>query len=182
MTDYTALIALRGSFDKRFVVAAERYRREPYYIMMEKCAVKINKAKNPTVFGDATGGASSGIFDMLNPLIKDPVKRVKIVGSGEFHIANGFMMIPKQILINKLIIDYQANKIAMPSKLDLCQTIIDEISNYQMDISKAGNWQYNARDGKHDDLVIALALANFGFKQPDFPCEPSFQSRYSKVK
>ncbi len=180
--DFTALVGLIGNNDSRYVACADRYKQMHYITMMENCAKRIRQMKAKTVFGDATGGASSGIFDMLNPLIEEPVKRVKIVGSGEFHIHNGFLIIPKQVLINKLILDYQNRAILVPEELKMASVITHELKNYKYDVSKAGNWQYNARDGEHDDLVIALALANFGFRQADFPCEPSFQSRYSKVK
>lgn len=36
-----------------------------------------------------------------------------------------------------------------------------------MRFTEAGNATFNAREGAHDDLVLALALAVFGLSRPD---------------
>jgi hypothetical protein len=42
-----------------------------------------------------------------------------------------------------------------------------ELQDFRARFTEAGNATFNAREGAHDDLVLALALAVFGLPRPE---------------
>jgi hypothetical protein len=39
------------------------------------------------------------------------------------------------------------------------ETLVRELQDFRMEFTAAGHLTFNARSGKHDDLVLALAIA-----------------------
>ena len=46
------------------------------------------------------------------------------------------------------------------------QLLVRELKEFRATINTSGNTSFNAREGQHDDLVLALALAVFGALRP----------------
>lgn len=46
-------------------------------------------------------------------------------------------------------------------------TLLRELQDFRVRFTEAGNATFNAREGAHDDLVLALALAVFGLSRPE---------------
>ena len=42
-----------------------------------------------------------------------------------------------------------------------------ELQDFRVRFTETGNATFNAREGAHDDLVLALALAVFGLSRPE---------------
>lgn len=42
-----------------------------------------------------------------------------------------------------------------------------ELQDFRVRFTESGNATFNARDGAHDDVVLALALAVFGLSRPE---------------
>lgn len=64
----------------------------------------------------------------------------------------------KEQFINALRLSFEDGSITIPDDPDL----IDELESYEYEILNSGKIRYSAPENKHDDLVIALALANWG--------------------
>lgn len=64
----------------------------------------------------------------------------------------------KEKVINKLAVDIEQNNIHYPPN----QTLIDELEAYGINLTPGGNIQYGAPEGFHDDMVMSLALTNWG--------------------
>lgn len=62
----------------------------------------------------------------------------------------------KKELIENLIVAIENQEIFFPDIPELTS----ELELYEIEISRTGNVRYNAPDGFHDDIVIALALVN----------------------
>jgi hypothetical protein len=63
---------------------------------------------------------------------------------------------PKYNLINNLILDFEQSRISIPNNLEL----IEELEAYEIEYDEdTRKYKYGAPEGKHDDMVIALALA-----------------------
>lgn len=69
---------------------------------------------------------------------------------GQVSIGKGWMIGRIQVLL-------QAGRIHLPAT-DEAQALVDELVNYEVTINEHANASFNARPGKHDDLVIALGL------------------------
>jgi hypothetical protein len=70
----------------------------------------------------------------------------------EFHI-------PKGQLVSGLMAAYDRGIMSMPRDSKEADAILDELANFEIHISEAGHDSYYAAPSKHDDLVVALALA-----------------------
>ncbi len=73
----------------------------------------------------------------------------------------------KREIIEALVIAFERRSIKIPDYrapwTDLAhQKLHDELKNYQATLTRTNRVHYSAPDGLHDDLVIALALANWG--------------------
>jgi len=63
----------------------------------------------------------------------------------------------KEKAINKLAVDIENRNI----KIAPIEIAIDELESYTHILSPSGNIKMGAPEGKHDDTVMALALANW---------------------
>ncbi len=73
----------------------------------------------------------------------------------------------KTDIIQKLQIAFETKQIRIPSPRATWagkpeRTLYDELKSYAQSLTRGGRLSYSAPKGLHDDLVIALALANFG--------------------
>jgi len=69
--------------------------------------------------------------------------------------------IPKRDLIGALQVSLQRSQLVISQHTDETKTLINELREYKVKISDTGHDSYNAREGKHDDLVLAAALATW---------------------
>lgn len=108
---------------------------------------------------DATG-VGRPILDMIRqqPLAARVVPvtitsgHVEKFVEGSFHLA-------KVILVHATVSLLQQRRVQVPVELQHAAVLIDELKNYRVKISQAANETFNAREGAHDDLLIAFCLA-----------------------
>ncbi len=117
---------------------------------------------------DATG-VGRPVADMFKEVAVWPT-RVTITGGNEatrpeqheYHV-------PKRHIISALQVAMQTHRIQLAKGITDAETFISEAMNFQFKLSaKSGEDQYGAwREGTHDDLLLAVALAVwYGEQQP----------------
>lgn len=74
--------------------------------------------------------------------------------------------VPKGELVSKLQALLHAGEPRIASSLPDAPMLLRELQAFRVRFSDAGNATFNAREGAHDDLVLALALAVFGLSRP----------------
>lgn len=146
LNDYTVLIVM--DVERRHVVYFEQFNQISwnlqYYRIMETARI-YNNAK---IWMDSTG-IGDPILNALEVAGLRPVP---------YKISSNAA---KQQLIEKLRINIEHGRISYPNLL----IMVDELETYEYNISDGGLVKYSAPEGKHDDCVIALALANMGADQ-----------------
>ena len=166
--DHTAMVAaevVRGAAG-----SAPRYRvpfitraplSTPYPSIVRRVAETITA---PPLAGachlvvDATG-VGRPVLDMLRGGPLPPVP-VVITGGDRVHGAAGMWRVPKRDLVAALQLAFQAGRLEIAAGTDHAQTLVAELADFRVRISASGSDSYGAwRDGAHDDLVLALALA-----------------------
>ena len=50
-------------------------------------------------------------------------------------------------------------RLKIPRELAEAETLVRELQDFRVEFTAAGHLTFNARCGKHDDLVLALAIA-----------------------
>jgi len=80
--------------------------------------------------------------------------------------AKGFYHVPKKNLIVGLQVLLQRGGLQIPAGLAFHGEFLEEISSMRVKAGSGGHEQYGAwREGEHDDLVFAVALAYWGAKK-----------------
>lgn len=115
--------------------------------------------KPPEVVVDATG-VGRPVVDMLRKegLVFAPVL---ITGGDTEHRGGGFYRVPKRNLVSSVQVALQTGALVIHPDLHLAETLRKELLNFRIKINLATSHDsYEAwREGDHDDLVLAVALA-----------------------
>lgn len=80
-------------------------------------------------------------------------------------------------LIQPLQVAIEQGAISFPRIKEL----VEELSDYEYQITDRGNWTMSAPEGKHDDTVISLALAVRAASQQTKKLQRGFRSLYGQV-
>jgi hypothetical protein len=67
--------------------------------------------------------------------------------------------VPKVELISSIQVVLQNRRIQFIKGMAEAETLMQELRDYQVRVTAAANEQFNAREGKNDDLVLAVALS-----------------------
>lgn len=189
--DYTAIAVveraeLKGDWDP-FVVAwrkkVELHLRflervdlgTPYQEIVER-VVEVTQAaalvKGCHVAVDATG-VGRAVVDLLRDA--EPRGRLMpvIFTAGALETQDrGYFHVPKRDLVVGLQVLLQKKELRISSRIRDVATLLKELSDMQVRVTLSGNEQYGAwREGTHDDLVFAVALACWSAKKVHPPLQ-----------
>src|SRR5215471_3157145 len=67
--------------------------------------------------------------------------------------------VPKLTLVSRLQALLHEGRLKILRELDEAETLVRELQDFRCEFTAAGHLTFNARSGKHDDLVLALAIA-----------------------
>src|SRR5262249_24137178 len=67
--------------------------------------------------------------------------------------------VPKLILVSRVQSLLHSGQLRIHKALPDAPALVAELQDFRCEVSDSGHWTFNARSGKHDDLVLALAIA-----------------------
>jgi hypothetical protein len=80
--------------------------------------------------------------------------------------------VPKRDLVSVVQVALQTDKLKIAEALPEAGTLVRELQGFQVKITDAANDTYGTwREGAHDDLVLAVALALYAGKKRGAPIE-----------
>ena len=110
------------------------------------------------VVADATG-VGAPVVDLLFA-VGVPCVAVNIHGGDTVIGGGNRWKVPKRDLVGILQVLLQTERLKFAADLPEAPTLINELLSYRVKISPlTAHDSYNAREGAHDDLVLAVALA-----------------------
>jgi len=189
--DYTAIAVLEraettGEWDagryawQRLITMQLRYlerlpRGTPY---PEAVARVAHITTSPELAGqcclaaDGTG-VGRAVVDMLRDARPGcQLLPVNITSGLQETYEKGYYGVPKRDLILSLQVLLQRGLLQIPTGLHLGDELVEEMASMKVKISNAGHEQFAAwREGTHDDLVFAVALAYWN-AQKVYPKDP----------
>jgi hypothetical protein len=190
--DYTATAVLEraertGEWDavkfawRKVVSLRLRYlermpRGTPYTEVVER-VVQVTQSRalagNCRLAVDGTG-VGRPVVDMMRRARPGRVlMAVNITGGLKETSEGGYYGVPKRDLILGLQVLLQRGVLKIAAGLELGRDLVKELTNMQVKITPAGHEQYAAwREGQHDDLVLALAVACWN-AQNMYPNDPA---------
>jgi hypothetical protein len=109
------------------------------------------------IITDATG-CGRPVIDLLRRA-KLVVTPVIITGGHRVVYEEGYYNVPKRELVSMLQILLGNRRLKIAENLPDTQMLVHELLNFQMTINEKANDVYEGRQGVHDDMVLAVALA-----------------------
>jgi hypothetical protein len=133
-----------------------------YPVIVEKVKAMLNepelKKGSTQLVADATG-VGRPIVDMLRAAGLQPLA-VTITGGDTVTTEGGFTRVPKRDLVGVLQVALQTGRLKFNPGMPEVNTFVQEALSFQVKITTAANDTYGSwREGAHDDLVLAGALA-----------------------
>ncbi|CAN5668633.1 hypothetical protein BH20ACI3_BH20ACI3_24460 [soil metagenome] len=103
------------------------------------------------------GAAVVDIFKQAE--INAVLRPILIHGGDSVVYEGGCWRVPKRELVGVAQVALQTGRLKIASELPEVGVLTQELQNFQVSISNSGFDSYEARTGKHDDLVLSLAMA-----------------------
>jgi hypothetical protein len=118
---------------------------------------------SPPLAGDCTlvldkTGVGAPISDLFVARGLKPVGIV-IHGGDAVSADLGGFKVPKRDLVSSLLCLLQQERLRFAERLPLVHVLQRELLNFRVTISLAGHDSYSAREGEHDDILLACAIA-----------------------
>ena len=103
-------------------------------------------------------GVGRPVFDMFQHLSVYPTGALITNGATE-TVVDGVSHVPKIVLVGRLQALLHEGRLKIHKDLPEAGALVNELANFRVQYTAAGNLTFNAREGRHDDLVLAMALA-----------------------
>jgi hypothetical protein len=139
----------------------DRFNKIDWEYQINRIVEVCSKFPNSIIYIDSSG-VGEPLYDSLkkeNLLVRAVTlsagKKINTVIQGTVKHT-----VPKQILIQRLAVDIEIGKFYLPKD----KHCVEEFGQYAYNITPSGNVTYSAPVGKHDDCVMACALACFGLE------------------
>lgn len=163
--DYTALtVAERiGEEDALYHVRhLQRFElHTPYPVVVRRVVemLRLPQLADTTLIVDATG-VGRPVVDLLHAAGLDPVAVTITGGDSVTTDSEGGYRVPKRDLVGVLQVLFQTQRLKIAAALPDADTLTRELLAFEVKITTSANDTYGAwREGAHDDLVLAVALA-----------------------
>ena len=112
---------------------------------------------HPELVIDFTG-VGRPVFDMFVYSGISPIG--VLISGGTAETRDGrICSVPKLTLVSRLQALLHEGRLKILRELAEAETLVRELQDFRVEFTAAGHLTFNARCGKHDDLVLALAIA-----------------------
>jgi len=184
--DYTALVILERHGEAEQAVFHARHLERfplgtPYPAIVAAVAEMLKQpslSKEKVRLAVDETGVGAPVVDLFRQARLNAVLHpIHITGGSTVNRDRGVEYVPKRNLVSVVQVALQTDKLKVASALPEAQTLVRELQNFQVKITDAANDTYGAwREGTHDDLVLAVALALYAGKKRGAPIEQGSMS------
>jgi hypothetical protein len=103
-------------------------------------------------------GVGRPVFDMFEAIGVSPIG-VLIVSGNTVTTEGAIYHVPKLHLISRVQALLHDGRLIIHSGLADAPALKAELQDFKAEVTDSGYWKFGARSGKHDDLVLAVAIA-----------------------
>jgi hypothetical protein len=104
-------------------------------------------------------GVGRPVFDLFEAEGLKPIGVVITGAAEENRTADRIFTVPKLLLVSRLQASLHAGELKFAPDLAEAQALRTELSEFRMRQTDTGRLTFGAREGRHDDLVLALCVA-----------------------
>jgi hypothetical protein len=150
------------------LAATPELRSEQIYLIPHGEPTRLRQSRSvaPGIAVDATG-VGRPVCNLLSAYGLE-FDAVQITGGSEAHYTGGFYNVPKRDLVSVMQVAFQGGWLKIAKELELAETPKTELLNLRVKVNiGTGHDGYDAwREGDHDDLVLACAMACWKATRP----------------
>jgi hypothetical protein len=166
--DYTAVAVVQRSAARDGVVQVPHLERFPLGTSYPTIVTRMTQLLATPPLRDQASlvvgatGVGTAVLDLLSQAKLSPIA-ITITGGDKVHReAKNRYSIPKRELAGCLQIALQTGRLKIARALPEAEVLVKELLAFQVKITSTAHDTYGAwREGAHDDLVLALALATW---------------------
>jgi hypothetical protein len=124
----------------------------------ELCRREPLLSHRPRLAVDQTGVGAPVVDLFKQAQLNADLKPILIHGGDHAVNEGGVWRVAKRELVSVVQVLLQTGRLKIASELPEVSILTSELQNFQVSISESGFDSYEARTGKHDDLVLSLAM------------------------
>jgi hypothetical protein len=133
--------------------------RTPYPAIVATVKHMMSRLPRWTMIGIDYTGVGRPVFDMFVEAGIAPVGVLITGGAATTWEGGRIAHVPKVTLISRLITLLHSGVLKVHRDLPEAQVLMKELRDYRGSYTEAGNLVFNARTGRHDDILLATAIA-----------------------
>lgn len=114
--------------------------------------------ENSTLVADQSG-VGAVVLDLFDAAGLDPVRVSIVSGTDAVRVSQRKYHVSKTVLISALDARLNTGELRIAKALTDAPALAEELRDFRRIVTEAGRATYAARVGKHDDLVLSVALA-----------------------
>jgi hypothetical protein len=103
-------------------------------------------------------GVGRPVYDLFREFGLSPIG-VSITGGSAITNAGNVWSVPKGHLVSRIQALLHDGRLKIHKDLADAPALVSELQDFRINFTESGHATFNARSGKHDDLVLALAIA-----------------------
>ncbi len=171
LRDYTALVIIEKVGFGRTAELHTRYLSRwklgtPYPEIVDDVVKLLQRdelAKQPCTLGIDGTGVGVAVTDLFRQQpIKAEMRFISITGGDTVNAEGDTIRVPKKELVASVQIALQTARLKIASSLPNAKVLERELKDFEVKITDTGHATFGAwREGAHDDLVLALAIASW---------------------
>jgi hypothetical protein len=139
----------------------------PYPVQCEQIVALLSDPRlaGASVYLDRTG-VGRPISDLFRKAGIPHIAVTITSGANEQQMGGDNLSVPKLHLISRLQAALHSGELKIARQLAEAAAFVRELQDFRTSFTQVGNLQFGARQGSHDDLVLAAALAVYGVSRP----------------
>ena len=174
--DYTAVAIVERNGDCLYLRHLEDCKLNTSYKAVADRIQQLNRMTSVhgpvTLTVDATG-VGLGVLDDLESRGLEPIG-ITITSGRAISTTGKRSRVPKRQLVKRLLTDLESGRLEIASGIPDSEKLIDELLGFRVQINRrTGQESFGAESAKHDDFVLALALACWGAQRGGNPLTQS---------
>jgi hypothetical protein len=124
-------------------------------------SAELRASRQPTLAVDATGVGAPVVDLFKRERMNAQLEPIQITGGDAVTREGGVTRVPKRDLVSTAQVALQTGRLKIAPELPDADALVRELQNFQVKINlETAHDSYGAwREGTHDDLVLAVALA-----------------------
>jgi hypothetical protein len=147
-------LPLGTAYPAQVQYVAQLLRREP--LVSRKVRIYVDQT-----------GVGRAVFDMFRDAHIPGLYGVTITAGSEVKQQPDGWHVAKLELMSRVQASLHAKELRIYPDVPDAEVLTRELQDFRVKFSTAGNPIFGAREGAHDDIVLATALAMFGATQPE---------------